>query len=130
MNMDSKGRGRFLFSFSYAIQGIYHGIISERNLQFHSIVSVFVITLSFLLKLNQIEWIFVLICIFGMIVLELLNTAIERMVDLLSPNYHPLAKQAKDVAAGAVLCYSLMTVIIGCIIFLPKITRIIEKYIC
>ncbi|MGE8206207.1 diacylglycerol kinase family protein [Heyndrickxia sp. NPDC080065] len=126
--MDSRGKRRFWSSFSFAFQGIFHALITERNFQFHSVVSVIVIIISFLLNISKIEWMFIILCIFGMLVLELINTAFERAVDLITNTYHPLAKQAKDVAAAAVFCYSVMTVIIGCIIFIPKLVRIIDKY--
>jgi undecaprenol kinase len=63
----------------------------------------------------------VLFAIGGMLSLELMNTAVERVVDLATKDYHPLAKQAKDIAAGAVFIYAALSVIIGAIIFLPKI---------
>ncbi len=71
--------------------------------------------------LSAIEWMFISFAICGVLALELVNTAIERVVDLVTKDIHPLAKQAKDVAAGAVLLYAILSVIIGCIIFLPKI---------
>ncbi|MGE6259050.1 diacylglycerol kinase family protein [Heyndrickxia sporothermodurans] len=129
MNLDSKGKGRFIKSFYFAVHGILHAVKYEKNLQFHLLAAIVVFSLSIWLSVSRIEWMFIIVCIFGMFVLELLNTAIERMVDLASPKYHPLAKQAKDVAAAAVLCYSFMTIIIGSIIFLPKIIHMMAKYI-
>ncbi|WP_338470289.1 diacylglycerol kinase family protein [Niallia sp. XMNu-256] len=119
--LNGKKRRGIHYSFIYAIEGILHGIIHERNLKIHSVIALTVIIFGFLFDINRYEWMFVILAIGGMFSLELLNTAIERMVDYISPQYHPLAKQAKDVAAGAVLVFACMSVIIGCIIFLPKI---------
>ncbi|WP_428909166.1 diacylglycerol kinase family protein [Niallia sp. Krafla_26] len=117
---DKKSKG-VLYSFKYALEGILHGVISERNLKIHTVIAVIVILFGFLFKISSTEWMFIVIAIGGVYSLELMNTAIERIVDHVSPQYHPLAKQAKDVAAGAVLIYACMSVIIGCIIFIPKI---------
>lgn len=110
-----------LYSFKYAIEGILHGLMHERNLKIHTIMAIIVIILGLVYRIDLVEWMFIIFAIGGMFSLELINTAIERVVDYISPQYHLLAKQAKDVAAGAVLIYACMSVIIGCIIFLPKI---------
>lgn len=123
MSSDLKGRqeGRFLHSFIFAISGIFHAIRNERNMKIHSVVAIIVIVLSWIYHLSAIEWMFISFVICGVLALELVNTALERVVDLVTKDIHPLAKQAKDVAAGAVLLYAILSVIIGCIIFLPKI---------
>jgi undecaprenol kinase len=123
MSLDLKGRqkGRFLHSFTFAISGIFHAIRNERNMKIHSVVAIIVIILSWIYHLSAIEWMFISFAICGVLALELVNTALERVVDLVTKDIHPLAKQAKDVAAGAVLLYAILSVIIGCIIFLPKI---------
>ncbi|MDF1508317.1 diacylglycerol kinase family protein [Robertmurraya sp. DFI.2.37] len=108
-------------SFSYAFEGIKHTIMTERNMRIHMWISILVIGTGFVLKITALEWLFVLIAVGGVISLELINTALERLVDLATGDYHPLAKQAKDVAAGAVMVYALLSIIIGLIIFLPKL---------
>ncbi len=113
-----------LKSFGYAFAGIKAAIMTERNMRIHLVISIFVILAGAWLPLSTIEWIFVLIAIGGMLALELINSAIERIVDLVTADYHLLAKAAKDMAAGAVLVYAIMCVIIGLIIFLPKILSI------
>jgi undecaprenol kinase len=75
-----------------------------------------------------VEWLFVIFAIGGMFALELLNTAIERLVDLVTMEYHPLAKQAKDIAAGAVFLYAIFSVIVGFIIFIPRILKLIFHF--
>ncbi len=95
--------------------------MTERNMRIHMWISILVIGTGFVLKITALEWLFVLIAVGGVISLELINTALERLVDLATGDYHPLAKQAKDVAAGAVMVYALLSIIIGLIIFLPKL---------
>ncbi|WP_163101944.1 diacylglycerol kinase family protein [Peribacillus alkalitolerans] len=116
-------QNRLFHSFGFAISGIFHTVKNERNMQIHVFVTVLTIILGSMLSLSIIEWLFILSAIAGTLSLELINTAIENTVDLVTEKRHPLAKIAKDVAAGAVLIYALYSVIIGCIIFLPKIYR-------
>lgn len=108
-------------SFHFAIQGITHAFVKERNMKIHTVITAVVVALGLWIGLTAIEWLFVIFAIGGVLCLELLNTAIERVIDLISPDYHPLAKQAKDVAAGAVFIYSLLAVIVGVVIFFPKL---------
>ena len=105
-------------SFGYAFEGIFHTIRRERNM-------VLVILLGCLLHISKEEWIVCLI-LFGMVMgLECVNTAVEAVVDLVTKERRPLAKKAKDAAAGAVLIAAIMSAIIGGIIFLPKIMGVI-----
>lgn len=125
MNSDSQDRKvrkhSVLKSFAFAISGIRAAVLNERNLQIHLAVSLAVMFFGIYFGISRLEWMFILFAIGGMLSLELLNTAIERAVDLATEDYHPLAKQAKDIAAGAVLVYAIVSVIIGGVIFLPKI---------
>ncbi len=107
-------------SFGYALQGIRTVILTEQNFRIHTLAAIVVFIAGIFTSLSKMEWILVIILVFGMFVIELVNTAIERVVDLVTPNFHPLAKQAKDLAAGACLIYAVCTVIVGLIIFLPK----------
>ena len=106
-------------SFGYAFEGIFHTIRRERNMQIHCAAVVLVILLGCLLHISKEEWI---ICLMG---LECVNTAVEAVVDLVTKERRPLAKKAKDAAAGAVLIAAIMSAIIGGIIFLPKIMGVI-----
>lgn len=108
-------------SFSFACQGILESVRTERNIQIHVVLTVVIITFGWYFSLNGMEWLFILAAIAGTIALELVNSAIERVVDLVTDQIHPLAKQAKDIAAGAVFIYAIFSVIVGLIIFLPKI---------
>jgi undecaprenol kinase len=128
MNMDSNGNrnsNSLLRSFSYAIYGIWTAILSERNMKIHVSISILVIGSGLFFRISKQDWLFVFLAIGGMMALELANTAIERVVDLVTEEYHPLAKQAKDLAAGAVFIFAIISVIIGIFIFLPYVQKII-----
>ena len=106
-------------SFGYAFEGIRTGIRKERNMKIHCMVAALVVIAGLILGISVTEW---CICLglFGMVMaLELVNTAVEAVVDLVTEERKPLAKIAKDTAAGAVLFTAIMAVIIGCIIFIP-----------
>ncbi|MDR4948631.1 diacylglycerol kinase family protein [Neobacillus cucumis] len=124
--MDSHDKGKrfsILNSFSFAVIGILTAIKNERNMRFHFISSIIVLFFSFFFSISKMEWIIVLFLIGGMFALELINSAIERVVDLVTTEYHPLAKQAKDMAAGAVFVYAVLSVIVGLVIFLPYVLK-------
>ena len=124
MNMDSRDKHVQLWkSFSFAINGIKTALWSERNMRIHLFVSLIVIGCSIFFSISKLEWLIVILIIGGIFSLELVNTAIERVVDLVTEEYHPLAKQAKDIAAGAVFIYAVAAVVIGIIIFLPYFFR-------
>ncbi|MBS4191338.1 diacylglycerol kinase family protein [Bacillus sp. FJAT-49705] len=122
MNTDSSvKKNRLLKSFGFALTGIKEAVRCERNLRIHLFFSVIVICMGIWLSISVYEWLIIVLAIAGMLSLEMLNSAIERVVDLVTTDFHPLAKAAKDMAAGAVLIFAIMSVIIGLIIFLPKI---------
>ena len=107
-------------SFGYAFKGIRHVFGTEANMKIHITISVLVIICGFVFAISLTEWICCLLCI-GMVVgAEMMNTAIENVVDLASPEQHPLAGNAKDIAAGAVLICAIISVIVGLLIFIPK----------
>lgn len=110
-----------LSSFRLAILGILTAIKQERNVKIHLVITILVIILGLLNDLSKQEWMFIAFCIGLVISLELINTAIERVVDLVTSEYHPLAKEAKDIAAGAVFVAAILSIVIGGIIFIPKI---------
>lgn len=111
---------RFFKAFVYAWNGILHGIKAERNMKMHVLAAIVVVVAGVLTKLSQVEWLIVMILIGGMFALELMNAAIERVVDLVTSERHPLAQQAKDLAAGAVLVFAIISAIIGLLLFVPK----------
>lgn len=89
-------------------------------MKFHLLAVLIVSIAGFLTKLSLFEWMIVVLLFGGMTALEMINTAIERTVDLVTKEIHPMAKQAKDVAAGAVLLFAIASAIIGLMIFIPK----------
>jgi diacylglycerol kinase len=107
----------FFKSFIYALHGIWSGIADQRNLKFQLGVAVVVIGAGFYLSITPIEWCIILLCIALVIGLELVNTALENLVDLVTLERNPLAGRIKDIAAGAVLAVSVISLIIGLIIF-------------
>ncbi|HIZ73646.1 MAG TPA: diacylglycerol kinase family protein [Candidatus Mediterraneibacter stercoravium] len=106
-------------SFGYAFEGIRTGILKERNMKIHCLAVILVTAAGTFLGLSAVEWCICLLLFALVISLELVNTAVEAAVDLVTEERKPLAKIAKDTAAGAVLFASLAAVIIGCIIFIP-----------
>ena len=112
---------RFFKSFVYAFNGILSAFKTEQNLLVQTIFGIIVIGLGFFLKLSNVELVIVILTCGLVIALELVNTAIEYVVDMAMPEIHPLAKIAKDVAAGAVLITAFTAFIVGLIIYLPKI---------
>ena len=106
-------------SFTYAFKGICTAL-EQQNMKIHVFCAIVVIIAGLVTGLSPVEWSILLIVIAIVISLEMINTAIEAVVDLASPTIHPLAKVAKDVAAGAVLVFAAASVIIGGLIFLPK----------
>lgn len=107
---------KFFRAFRYAFAGIKEAM-REQNFRFHIVAAVSVILVGFYKGLTITQWCILLLVIGGMLCLEMVNSALERVVDLASPSLHPLAKAAKDLAAGAVLLFALVSVIIGVLIF-------------
>ena len=103
-------------SFGYAFEGILTGIRNERNMKIHCVAIIFVTLAGTLFQITATQWCICLLLFALVISLELVNTAVEAVVDLVTEERKPLAKIAKDTAAGAVLFASLAAVIIGCII--------------
>lgn len=112
---------RLINSFSYAWDGIKQAYKGEQNLKIHTFIAILVIVFGFFLKINCFEWIICLLLIGLVLMAEFINTAIEYTVDLASPKIHPLAKAAKDTASAGVLILSIISAIIGIIIFAPKL---------
>jgi len=112
---------KLILSFKYAFKGIFFTIKTQQNARIHIFITLIVLFLGIVLKISNQEWCIILICIGLVFSLEMINTAIEQIIDLVSPNYNKLAGYAKDVAAGAVLVVAIISVIVGIIIFLPKI---------
>ena len=115
-----------LSSFKDAISGIKVAFMQERNLKIHTLFLILVIILGIVVKLTLFEWIVCIMLIGIVLGAELINTAIESAVDLASPEIHDFARQAKDIAAGAVLVFAITSAVVGAIIFVPKIISLIN----
>ncbi len=110
-----------LNSFRYAITGIVSLIVSQPNARIHLLAAVVVILAGWRFELDRAEWCLLALAITVVLMAEAFNTALEHLTDLVSPEHHPLAGKAKDVAAGAVLLAAIGAMTVGAIIFLPKI---------
>lgn len=111
--------------FSYALQGISFALATERNLRIHTVVAVLSILACLILHVQLWGWVAILILIALVVFAELFNTAIETVVDLISPEYHILAKRAKDIAAGAVLVLAVISVVCGLAIYIDAFLRLV-----
>ena len=116
-----KGIKKFLNSFTYPIKGLKYAYKNEQNLVVDVGIALIVIILGFIFRVNKVEWAILFLTIGLVISCELVNTAIEAVVDLVTQDYHPLAKVAKDTSAAAVFVFAIIAVIVGLIIFLPKV---------
>lgn len=112
-------------SFKHAFEGIFNTIKKERNIKIHLCMMCLVILCGFYFHITKLEWMICLILFALVISLELVNTAIEAVVDLASPDIHPLAKISKDAAAGAVLISAIIAAIIGLMIFIPYLLKMV-----
>ena len=123
--MPSKDRSEnVLQSFRFAFAGIVHAVTQQRNVRIHFLTAAVVVVLAGLLKVSLVEWAVLVLTVGFVVVTEMVNTAIEAVVDLVSPDFHELAKVAKDVAAGAVLVAAVAAVIIGSLIFVPALKTV------
>lgn len=116
---------RLTNSFKYAFEGIVQAYIGEQNLKIHSVIACLVIIFGFILKISYTEWLICLVLIGLVLMAEFFNTSIEYLVDLVSPDIHPLAKATKDTASAGVLMMAIISAIIGLTIFVPKLINFI-----
>ncbi|RXZ77159.1 diacylglycerol kinase family protein [Paenibacillaceae bacterium] len=112
---------RFVRNLHFALQGLGFAIRSQRHMQVHLVAAVLVIILAAALRISKVDWLFLIGTCTLVISLELVNTAVEKTVDLAMPQQHPLAKAAKDTAAAAVLVAAVSAVVIGVIILGPPL---------
>ncbi len=111
-------------SFGYAFSGIRTLVRDEHNARIHLFAMVCVIVAGFLLHISPTEWCLVGLCFGGVLMAEAMNSAVEALADMVSPEYHPLVKKAKDVAAAGVLMMAVAAAVVGVIVFLGKIIAI------
>lgn len=124
MIQPNRSRSR-LQSFRHAFSGLWYVLRTQRNAWIHAAITITIIILGFWLGLDRYDWTLITIAICFVWLAEIINTALEAITDLASPEQHPLARVGKDVGAGAVLLASLTAIILGLLIFLP---RLLEKF--
>ncbi len=112
-------------SFGFAFAGINWTIRTQRNAQVHLVVLIAVIIAGFALQVSAGEWLALILSMALVLALEAMNSAVEAVVDLVSPHYHPLARHAKDAAAGAVLLGAIGAAAVGLIVFVPKLLALL-----
>lgn len=108
-------------SFKHAFEGLGYVLYHERNARLHLLAAVLVVAMGAWLQLSQLEWALIIAAIGLVFTGEMLNTVVELAIDLISPKENPLAKHAKDVAAGAILTASMVAMIIGIIVLGPPL---------
>ncbi len=114
-----------LKSFAAAFTGIKTVFANERNFRTHLCIAILAVVACFFFKVTTTEWLIVLLFIAIILCMETINTSIEYVCDYVSPEYQPLIKKVKDVAAGAVMLGAIISVIAGCIIFIPYLLELI-----
>jgi diacylglycerol kinase len=112
---------KFIRGFGYALNGIWHAAATQLNFRVHLICMITAVYAGYTLHLSKDEWLWIILCIGMVLVAELFNTAIEFLTDLVSPEYNKKAGLVKDMSAGAVLITAVTALIIGLIIFVPKL---------
>ena len=115
----------FRRSFLFALQGFRTALRQERNIKVMLAGGAFAVAMGFILRIDAVSWAIVLVCCGMVIAAELLNTAIETVVDLVSPEFHPLAGQAKDIAAAASWVLSLTAAVVGVIVYASALIRLL-----
>lgn len=113
-------------SILFACQGLRDGFLTQPNLRIHLAVAIAVIVVGWMLSISRMEWMVITLTIALVLCAEMLNTALEYLTDLASPDIHPLAAKAKDAAAAAVLITAAAAVLVGMLIFLPKLLSLLN----
>lgn len=119
--MGGDWRSHEVRSFGYAIRGVIEAVKGERHMRFHLAAAAVVVLVACWLRVERTDWLWLVAAIGSVWVAELFNTAIERAVDLASPERHPLGKAAKDTASGAVLVAAGIAVVIGALVLGPPL---------
>ena len=118
---------KFFKSVTFAAKGVKQFFACDRNGKIQIVIAMTAITLGLTVSLSSFQWLLVLFCIGLVISLEMINSAIERYCDLVTTDFHPRIKIIKDVAAGAVLVASIISLIIGLIIFIPALVEFLNS---
>ncbi|MDT2756542.1 diacylglycerol kinase family protein [Enterococcus asini] len=130
--MDSRDRNtkknkNFITSVEFAWTGVKTVFKEERNMRKHAVLGALAVLTGLIFHLNQMEWLWLLLAVFLVWLVEIINTIFENVVDMFTEcHFHPIGKKIKDMAAGAVLLTSLFALIIAAFIFLPKFYQILQ----
>ncbi len=119
-----KGITHFIYSTKYSFEGLIYGYKNEMSLQLHGILSIIAIVMGIIFKISLIQWSILLISLGAILSIELLNTAIEAVVDMFTVEFNPLAKIAKDCGSGATYVATIIAIVIAGAIFIPKIIEL------
>lgn len=119
---------RLMKSFSHALRGMWHVFLSEGNFRIQLIFAVLVVVFSLMVNLAVEKLIVVLLSITLLLVLEMMNTAFERMIDIVQPRFHEYARKIKDISAGAVLLAALSCFFIIVLVLFPEIFMILKRF--
>jgi diacylglycerol kinase len=120
-------RATFFRSFVYAGQGLWYALRTQRNARVHFTLAICAIALGIALRISPVEFAMIFVAITTVFIAEMFNTVAEACVDLATQEYHPLARIAKDVAAGAVLLSAMLAVVIGLLVFGPHLWALIVR---
>jgi len=129
--MSSRRRPSILESFNYAFEGVIHVLRTQRNLRIHFAIAVGVLAAAVIVGVTRFELIALLLAIAFVLITEMINTAVEHTIDMATTSFDPMAKLAKDIAAGAVLIASMTAVAIGYLVFAHRVgdrsTRVLDR---
>jgi len=117
----------FWRSLNQAWRGMLYTIKTQKHVQFHVVAGTSVVLFAWWSEVTRFEWLILIFAIGSVISAEVMNSAIETVVDMVQPNYHPLAGMAKDIAAGAVLVTAIQAAVIGIIVFAPVLLRFASR---
>lgn len=124
MNLDLKDKQKHI-GFSHAWNGIVETFKSELNFRIHSVATIMVLIFGVILQVTLIEWVAIIFAIGFVLTAEMINSVVETIIDYIKPEYHPKARYIKDAAAGAVLISAIVAVIIGMLIFIPRLFELL-----
>ena len=127
-DIKKRGFGRFVKSFKYSLDGLIYAYKYEQSMLIHVIATILVIIVNIVLQISPTEWLITFLAIGMVLAAELVNTAIEAVVDLVTLEIHPLAKIAKDCGSAATFVLALMAAVIGFVIYVPHIVEMIGFY--
>ncbi len=116
-----------LRSFGHALRGLKLLLHTQHNARIHALATILVVAAAALFRISTAEWALIALAIVCVLATEALNTAVEFVVDLASPEHHPLAGKAKDLAAGAVLLAAIGSVIVGVLVFGPHVLDLFRR---